>query len=965
MNLAIDIETYSEVELDECGVHRYAEDPSFDVLLFAFSWGDDPVTVIDFTAGEELPDDVRAALTDPAVTKTAWNAAFERTCLARYLSCDMPASQWEDTMVLAAVCGLPMKLGEAGSALRLGEAMEKDKDGKALLRWFCKPRKPTKKNPSTRNLPADFPDKWDKFKAYNAQDVVAERAIRDALHRWAPNAQEHEAWVMDQEINDRGVRVDLDLARNAVAFNDRYKAELTGRAIALTGMENPNSVSQIKTWLREQEGVEVPSLNKKVVADVVAGLTTDRAREFMALRSELAKSSTAKYAAVLRSVNKDCHVRGCFQFYGASRTGRWAGRRLQLQNLSKNKMPDIDACRELVRVGDYEGTELLYGKVTSCLSELVRTVLIPEPGHRFIVCDYSAIEARVLAWIAGEEWALDEFRGDGLIYEATGAMMFHVPKDTIAKGGVNNHRRQPAKTAVLACVAGGQLVLTDRGPVPIEKITRNDRVWDGVEWVAHDGLVRRGKRSTVQVNGVWLTPDHRILTEKGMVACGKAEGLDWASVRVPGGFEDRRTSAQRERTGNPYVGVPVRLRYREGNFRGALDKKKEADEVLRVQEQRAGRIRAHESWNVENRSVQHMEPDARALPEPEGQELGPVRRKGHIGLRALGEQFSGFLRRHGWFLRTRPATGEDRQRERVLPGKLYLGDPERTGEKQAEQHNRGLSLGKDGAFRAVRPYKDSVLNPPDTILPGKTVAIRRGDRECETFDLLNAGPRHRFCLVDGETGALRCVSNCGYGGGVNALIAFGADKMGMSHEDMVQTVDLWRQANGKAVDLWRDLERAAVRCVAHETQTVSRTGGIRFYYQSGILWMQLPSGRKIAYFGARYEESRWKPGRRVLSYMGKPQDNKGSWTRLETWGGKLTENLVQATARDFLRDAMLSLRGNGFRIVAHIHDEVIISEPIGGRSLEDVAAIMGTPPPWAPDMPLRGDGYYCPYYIKD
>lgn len=656
MKLAIDIETYSEVELDECGVHRYAEDPSFEVLLFAYAWDDGPVMVVDLTVGEELPAEVREALSDPGITKTAWNAAFERTCLGRHLHMEMPASQWEDTMVLAAVCGLPMKLGEAGAALKLGEAKEKDKDGKALLRWFCKPRKPTKKNPSTRNLPVDFPEKWEKFKAYNAQDVVAERSVRDALHRWAPNRKEHEAWVMDQEINDRGVRVDLDLARNAVAFNDRYKADLTAQAIALTGMENPNSVAQVKAWLQEQEGTEVASLNKKVVADVVAGLSSDKSRAFMALRAELSKSSTAKYAAVLRSVNLDNHVRGCFQFYGASRTGRWAGRRLQLQNLSKNKMADLDACRELVRVGDYEGTEMLYGKVTSCLSELVRTVLMPEPGHRFIVCDYSAIEARVLAWIAGEEWALEEFRGDGLIYEATGAMMFHVPKDTIAKGGVNAHRRQPAKTAVLAC---------------------------------------------------------------------------------------------------------------------------------------------------------------------------------------------------------------------------------------------------------------------------------------------------------------------GYGGGTNALIAFGADKMGMSHEDMVQTVDLWRKANSKAVQLWRELERAAVRCVAHERPTISRIGNIGFSFESGILWMQLPSGRRIAYFGAKYEESRWKHGKKVLSYMGKPQDNKGGWTRLETWGGKLTENLVQATARDFLRDAMLSLRGNDFRIVAHIHDEVIISEPIGGRSLEDVAAIMGTPPPWAPDMPLRGDGYYCPYYIKD
>lgn len=884
--LGIDLETFSAADLKAVGAHRYAEDPSFEVLLFGFAFDDDDPTVIDLTAHEPIPKDVLDALRLNGIIKSGWNIAFERACLARHLGFDQPAGQWEDTMVLASVCGLPMGLGDCGAALHMSADKAKDKDGKALIRWFCKPCKPTKTRPDrTRHLPEDYPEKWSRFVAYNGQDVVAERAIRKTLAQWAPTGAERKIWAVDQQINDRGIRVDLTLANAAREMDRAYKAELTQQAIALTGMENPNSVEQVKQWLGEQEDIEVPSLNKKVVADVVAALSTDTAKQFMAIRSELARSSTKKFDAMVLSACADDHVRGCFQFCGAGRTGRWcltgdhevltpngwvrlddwtggdiicwnraseqlsfqkssalcfpyegpmvkitgqrcaqistpdhkmavadykgtwadkmagelvgqsfrlpftgyrqkpvvgpsasnaelrvlimtqadghytadgclrfhfkkerkikrcrvllrrvelpytehengdrtttitvlsrhlpiwlrqfrsktygpwllnedpvtffdelehwdayrcgpnsiqyttttkqnadlvqalavtsglsatlvekprdnerwstayavniwlnpgrvsritgrqtettgfsgvvycaetptgyfmvrregkvwitgnSGRRVQLQNLAKNKMPDLAACRALVRSGDLDGVKLLYGDVASSLSELVRTALIPEPGHTFIVCDYSAIEARVLAWIAGEEWALEEFRGKGQIYEATGAMMFHVPKETIAKGGCNHHRRQAAKTAVLAC---------------------------------------------------------------------------------------------------------------------------------------------------------------------------------------------------------------------------------------------------------------------------------------------------------------------GYGGGKNALLAFGADKMGMSEEDMIETVDLWRKANPNAVRLWKDLERAAIRCVVHGTTQVSRTGGIRFDFERGILWMTLPSGRRIAYFGAQYGESRWKNGR-TLSYMGIEQKTH-KWARLETWGGKLTEN---------------------------------------------------------------------------
>lgn len=651
--LSIDLETYSEIDIAKCGSFRYIDDESFEILLLGYAFDDEPVTVIDLTADEEVPADFLAALYDPEVTKTAWNCAFERFGLWKHFGRYCPPEQWSDTMILSAVCGLPLGLGEAGKALRLEADEAKDREGKALIRYFCSPCRPTKVNGGrTRNLPQHDTDKWKLFIEYNRQDVVAERTIRKRLLRWEPDSLEHRFWCLDARINERGMRVDRELVHNAIAMDARYKAELTEQAVAISGLENPNSVAQIKQWLLEQEGIEVPSLNKKVVAEVVSQLNGERAKQFMALRARLAKSSTKKYEAMERSACADAHIKGCFQFYGANRTGRFAGRLVQLQNLPQNHMEDLAVARSLVRDNDYETVRLLYDSVSDTLSELIRTALIPEPGHRFIVADFSAIEARVIAWIAGEQWRLDVFRNGGDIYCASASQMFHVP---VVKHGENGHLRQKGKIAELAL---------------------------------------------------------------------------------------------------------------------------------------------------------------------------------------------------------------------------------------------------------------------------------------------------------------------GYGGGANALKAFGADKMGMTEEEMVNTVDLWREASPRVCALWRALERAAIRCVVHKTPQVSAIGGIRFEMECGILWMTLPSGRRIAYYGAEYGPSRFHRDRRALSYMGVDQKTK-RWGRVETWGGKLAENVTQATARDCLRDTMLALEDAGYDIRAHVHDEVIISEPRDGRTVEDVSAIMGRELPWAPGLPLRGDGYACDFYMKD
>lgn len=646
--LFVDIETYCSAPLPDVGVYKYAESPDFDILLFGYAVDYDPVTVIDLTA-DPIPDELKEMLYDPSVIKVAHNSNFERTCLSRYLGRQIPPGAFEDTMIMASWCGLPLSLDAVGQALGLSEEQAKMKEGKALLRKFCQPRKPTKSNPKTKLGREDDPEDWKVFVEYNRRDVEVERTIYERLLKWRPDKTEYKIWALDQKINDAGMRVDLQMAANAVEIGEAYREKLLAKAQEISGLENPNSAEQIKRWLREQEGVTVTSLNKKVVADVVAGLSDEKCKEFMQLRTEFSKSSTKKYDAMIRSACDDEKIHGCFQFAGAGRTGRWAGRLVQLQNLPQNHMADLDSARQLVRAGDAEGLDIIYGDVQGTLSELIRTALIPEPEQKFIVADYAAIEARVIAWIASETWRQEVFRDGGDIYCASASQMFHVP---VVKHGVNGHLRQKGKIAELAL---------------------------------------------------------------------------------------------------------------------------------------------------------------------------------------------------------------------------------------------------------------------------------------------------------------------GYGGGVNALKAFGADKLGMSDEEMAETVDKWRDASPHIVALWRSLEQAAIRCVRRQRSTLSTVGGIRFDYEEPVLWMTLPSGRRIAYWGAEYSENKW--GNVGLSYMGQDQKTK-KWTRLETWGGKLTENLVQATARDCLKESMLRLDAAGYSIRGHVHDEVIITTPLTAK-VEDVSAIMGANIPWAPGLLLRADGYECNYYMKD
>ena len=956
--LYMDYETKSSVDIGDCGAFKYAESPDFRPLLLAYAFDDEPVQLWDFTISDGWPKDFLSALRDPSVTKIAWNSSFERIVTRRALGYDSPPEEWTDPMVIAAVCGLPMSLDGAGKALGLPTDQAKMKEGKALIRHWCVPTKD-----GYFRDPAKFPEKWETFRAYCRQDVEAERTIYNMLKRWTPDATEHRFWCLDQRINERGVNTDSVLVRNAMAFDARYKAELTEKAIALTGLSNPNSTAQIKRWLEEQEGIEVPSLNKKEVADVVAQLKTDACKQFMAIRSELSKSSTKKYEAIARSAGDDNHIRGCFQFYGASRTGRFAGRLVQLQNLAKNEMPDLADAREIVKLGDYESLYAIYGDVSRVLSELIRTALIPEDGHRFIVADYSAIEARVTAWLANETWRLEAFQNGEDIYCASASQMFGVP---VVKHGVNGELRQKGKVAELAlgygggpnamlafgadklgmtdeeiaetvalwrersprivalwrklekaaircavtgravlagvrnvkfemesgilwmtlpsgrrisyygaryeegtgkfnrgqkvlsymgkdqktgkwtrietwggklvenCFGAGTPVLTADGWTPIERVNPADLLWDGVEWVNCGGKINKGLRTTIELSGVRVTPEHRILTRKGWRHAETCDGLYGTPIQLPRRYWPIGEDGRPRETflANPVYCLWEAEGHRHSGLEGGAEEKR-AD-LLRVHEAGVHLSGEYETRDVEASCVGGLARHETAMHGANASSVEELRRPGHHGLRAMVEQLRELLGGHGADVSTGARSGQKGQQQGVLTGELSMGFEEDKQPKPQNKPDDRNPAGRDdcgGTFRKVRHRGyDAIVSTQRW--GGGRITVDPTERDEQVYDILNAGPRHRFVIM---------------------------------------TLD----------------------------------------------------------------------------------------------GPLIVHNCVQATARDCLRDAMLALTDAGYDIRAHVHDEVIITEPIGGRSVQDVCEIMGAPLGWAPGLPLRADGYETPFYRKD
>ena len=453
--LSIDIETYSSVILQKAGVYKYTESPDFEILLFGYSADGAPVQTVDLACGEAIPEDVISALTDESVLKWAFNASFERICLSRFLG--MPTGEyldpesWRCSMIWAATMGLPLSL--EGVGVVLGLEKQKLTEGKELIKYFCQPCAPTKSNGGrTRNRPADAPDKWDAFKRYNIRDVETEMSIQAKLHNFPVPDSVWEEYHIDQRINDRGVALDLTLVREAIEMDGRSRSELTDAMKDITELENPNSVQQMKLWLADN-GLETDTLGKKAVAEMIKTVPPEL-QEVLTLRQQLAKSSVKKYQTMETCVCSDGRARGMFQFYGANRTGRWAGRLIQMQNLPQNHLEDLAEARALVRAGDFDAVEMLYEDVPDTLSQLIRTAFVPRSGAKFIVADFSAIEARVIAWLAGEKWRQEVFAAGKDIYCASASQMFKVP---VEKHGVNGHLHQKGKIAELALGYGGSV----------------------------------------------------------------------------------------------------------------------------------------------------------------------------------------------------------------------------------------------------------------------------------------------------------------------------------------------------------------------------------------------------------------------------------------------------------------------------------------------------------------------------
>ena len=529
--LHIDIETYSSVDLKTCGLYRYVESPDFHIQLLTYCYDDGPLRLIDLISvmdGEDLPPQFVADLYDPRIVKVAHNATFERVCLSKHFNKSIPVTQWECTMIKAAYCGLP--LGLDGVAEALGLSIRKDAEGKALIKYFSMPCKPTRTNGGrTRNMPEDDMVRWAKYKSYNITDVEVERLIDVTLAPYIWPDSERANYYIDAAINDRGIGIDRTLAEQATRLDSDHKAELSARIGELTGLDNPNSAAQMKAWLTESMGEEVESLNKDNMGDLLQQAAGSPAEGVLRLRQQLAKSSTAKYISMLNCQCEDGRARGLFQFYGANRTGRFAGRLIQLQNLPQNHIEPLGFARKLIREGDGGAAEMFFGSLSATLSQLIRTAFVAKDGHTLAVADFSAIEARIVAWLAQEQWRLDVFATTGKIYEASAEMMFHLPKGSVGKG---SSERQRGKVAELALGYGGgvnALTTMDKdGLIPEEDKQGIVDAWREASpaVVAFWKDLERCSFGAVGRGGVWATKNHGIEF--------RIEG-DFLTIRLPNG----------------------------------------------------------------------------------------------------------------------------------------------------------------------------------------------------------------------------------------------------------------------------------------------------------------------------------------------------------------------------------------------------------------------------------------------
>ena len=954
--LSIDIETRSSVDLNKCGVYRYAESDDFDILLFAVSADEEPVTVYDLACGDKLPEDIVSALTDDNVTKWAFNASFERICISEWLRRHHPEylkgrryldpSSWRCDLVLAAYNGLPLSLAQVGEVLGLEQ--QKMKEGRDLIRYFC-----TLSRTSGRewNLPEHAPEKWDLFGLYNKRDVEVEMQIHKRLSNYPVPDSVWDEYHLSEEINDRGIMIDRELVEQAVRIDELTKEDIIKKMKKTTGLENPNSVIQLKGWLADN-GIRIDSLGKKDVQELIRTVPNEIA-DVLSLRLMLAKSSVKKYQAMLNSVCDDGRCHGMFFLYGANRTGRYAGRIIQLQNLYRNSMPDLEQARELVNVGDYGTLSMLYDNIPKVLAQLVRTAFIPAPGYKFIVVDFSAIEARVLSFLADETWRSEVFQSGGDIYCMSASQMFGVP---VEKHGTNGHLRQKGKIAELACIAEGQLVLTDQGLLPIEKITKDHLLWDGESWVKHEGVIYKGEHEVITYEGLTATTDHLVWVygesrpiQLGFAAASGAHliqtGDGGRPVRLGEDHQPRKKVEQdlesllclntvpgmRKDT----VATSGQFAFRKVEGMSALFEAKTDSPLARQEAYSCQR----EMRKSERSTVSQLWRQGNPVQFPIGDRSRTVPYSdiwntfSRIGIRPHRQQWS--LRRGKCTIcLTCSESGEqkDHRPEQILPGILAL---------------RGKRCYTKTLIRNESESDHSGCRKSSN---GKKEELADNQRTARLYDIRNAGRHHRFTVSD------KLVHNCGYGGSVGALRSMGALEMGLSEDELPSLVDSWRNANPHIVQYWWQIDRAVKQAV--KSRIPSKVGPLKIYFRSGMLFIDLPSGRRLSYVKPQIGVNRF--GGESITYMG--LDSAKKWTRLESYGPKFVENIIQAISRDILCYAMRSLED--FRIVGHVHDELIVECP-AFQTVEEICQAMGRTPEWLPGICLRADGYECSFYMKD
>ena len=675
----------------------------------------------------------------------------------------------------------------------------------------------------------------------------------------------------------------------------------------------------------------------------------------LSLRQELAKSSIKKYNAMQTVVGSDDRARGLIQFYGANRTGRYSGRLIQVQNLPANHLPDLDTARTLIRSGNTDAVEMLYDSVPLVLSELIRTAFVPKPGCRFYVADFSAIEARVIAWIAGETWRMNLFKSGGDIYCQSASQMFGVP---VEKHGINGHLRQKGKIAELACIAEGQLVLTDEGLVPIEKVTPKMKLWDGESWVSHGGVIYKGQKEVIPYEGLIATPDHLVWVEGQSqpiqlgvaAACGAhlvQTGDGRQPIRLGGNNQPGKTMEQGHES---LLCADKVCQLRFNTVAGS--KQSEKRKIQRM----SALLTTEKSSKVAGQTADCRQAEVRKSPITRLRQLWRVRNQVRFSkcngcrivsarnLRFSAEKHGNRQNRHQWELCAGKSAicrtlGKLRQSTTQCAFGVFseilaiLPQCRRPQIVSGTYKGRNSSGGRNSGLRETKELESHI-------------------RTARLYDIRDAGKHHRF-TVSG-----RLVHNCGYGGSIGALKAMGALNYGLQEEELKPLVDAWRQSNPHITKFWWDVDKAASTCVRERTAT--EIHGIRFCYQSGMMFIVLSSGRRLVYVKPKMGMNRF--GNESVTYEGMGEQKK--WLRLESYGPKFVENIVQATARDILAEAMLRLNAAGYPIVMHVHDEVVIEAP-PDTSLENICSIMGQTPAWAPGLLLRADGYVCDFYKKD